>query len=90
MGGDFWLDVMVGALAVDGAGNLYAGGSFTSAGGVSAKNVAKWDGARWSALGSGMNGVVWALAADGTVNVYAASVPGGPSVAKWTGPVGQR
>ena len=85
MGGDFWLDVMVGALAVDGAGNLYAGGSFTSAGGVSAKNVAKWDGARWSALGSGMNGVVWALAADGTVNVYAASVPGGPSVAKWDG-----
>jgi hypothetical protein len=85
MGGDFWLDVGVGALAVDGAGDLYAGGSFQTAGSVSAKNVAKWDGARWSALGSGMKAVVWALAADGAGNLYAASVPGGPSVAKWDG-----
>ena len=35
------------------AGDLYAGGSFTVAGGVSANHVAKWDGASWSALGSG-------------------------------------
>ena len=46
------------ALAVDGAGNLYAGGGFTSAGGVAANDIAKWDGSAWSALGSGMNGDV--------------------------------
>src|SRR6185436_15833401 len=49
----------VNALAVydDGGGPaLYAGGSFTSAGGVPASCIAKWDGASWSALGSGMTG----------------------------------
>ena len=40
---------------------LYAGGSFTSAGGVPASNVARWDGSQWSALGSGTNGQVQAL-----------------------------
>jgi len=40
------------------------GGAFTTAGGVSANGIAKWDGTQWSALGSGMNaGVVWALTA---------------------------
>jgi Immunoglobulin I-set domain len=53
------------ALAVAGT-NLYAGGSFTNAGGVSAKYVAKWDGSAWSALGSGLDGPVYALAVDGT------------------------
>src|SRR6185503_15774793 len=33
---------------------LYAGGTFTSAGGVPANQVAKWNGLAWSALGSGM------------------------------------
>src|SRR5262245_42638031 len=40
----------------DGSGPaLYVGGSFTSAGRVVANRIAKWDGERWSALGSGMN-----------------------------------
>ena len=46
------------ALAVfdDGGGPaLYAGGDFTTAGGVAANRIAKWDGSSWSALGSGMN-----------------------------------
>ena len=43
----------VNALAVSGT-NLYAGGYFTTAGGVPANNIAKWDGSAWSALGSGM------------------------------------
>src|SRR5690606_18284917 len=35
----------------DGSGTaLYAGGFFTSVGGVSAKAIAKWDGAQWSSL----------------------------------------
>ncbi len=40
----------------DGTGSaLYAGGLFTTAGGVSANSVAKWDGVSWSALGRGMS-----------------------------------
>jgi hypothetical protein len=52
------------ALAVfdDGSGSaLYAGGFFTTAGGVSANRIAKWNGTRWSPLGSGMNNSVSAL-----------------------------
>ncbi|MEQ1891557.1 MAG: carboxypeptidase-like regulatory domain-containing protein [Planctomycetota bacterium] len=33
---------------------LYVGGNFTDAGGVSANRIAKWDGASWSPLGTGM------------------------------------
>ncbi len=47
------------ALAVhdDGSGPaLFAGGTFRSAGGVSAGLVAKWDGAAWHALGGGLAG----------------------------------
>lgn len=40
---------------------LYAGGEFTTAGGGGANHIARWDGASWSAVGSGTSGVVWAL-----------------------------
>src|SRR6266852_3430940 len=40
---------------------LYAGGGFTTAGGVAANYIAKWDSAQWSTLGSGMDSVVRAL-----------------------------
>jgi hypothetical protein len=40
---------------------LYAGGVFTSIGGVSAENIAWWDGTAWHAASGGANGVVWAL-----------------------------
>ena len=46
---------LVYALAVSGT-DLYAGGYFTTAGGVPANYIAKWNGSAWSALGSGMNG----------------------------------
>ncbi|HQQ63603.1 MAG TPA: thrombospondin type 3 repeat-containing protein, partial [Pseudomonadales bacterium] len=61
------------ALTRDSSNNLYAGGSFTTAGGVAAASIAKWNGSAWSALGTGMsNGaVVNALVADGSGNVYA-------------------
>ncbi len=36
-------------------GNLYAGGYFGVAGGISANSVAEWNGTNWSALGSGVN-----------------------------------
>jgi hypothetical protein len=47
---------------------LYAGGQFTSAGGGPVSNIAKWNGTQWSSVGSGVNGVVWALTVfdDGT------------------------
>jgi trimeric autotransporter adhesin len=34
---------------------LYAGGKFTTAGGIDAKYIARWDGSNWSALGEGMS-----------------------------------
>ncbi|MFZ2655501.1 MAG: hypothetical protein WAX69_11285, partial [Victivallales bacterium] len=43
---------------------IYAGGDFTEIGGETANYVAKWDGTTWSALGTGMDGSVKALAVD--------------------------
>jgi len=69
---------------------LYAGGSFTTAGGVSANRIAKWNGSSWSALGSGMDATVNALAAVGS-DLYAGgdfTTAGGVSatrIAKWNG-----
>lgn len=34
--------------------DLIAGGNLTSAGGIEVKNIARWDGSSWSALGSGL------------------------------------
>jgi hypothetical protein len=64
------------ALAVDGQGGVYVGGSFTEAGDVSANYVARYNPATnsWSALGTGaQNGVndgVNALTIDGQGRVY--------------------
>jgi hypothetical protein len=44
------------------APNLVAGGQFTSAGGVSAPYLARWDGTTWHALGGGVDNNVYALA----------------------------
>jgi trimeric autotransporter adhesin len=64
---DTGMDGAVYALAVYdnpfiGGPALYAGGSFTTAGGVPASRIAKWDGTSWSALNDGVNGTVRALA----------------------------
>jgi hypothetical protein len=86
------MNSVVYALAVSGT-NLYAGGAFTTAGGVPANYIAKWDGSAWSALGSGMGGgipYVFALAVSGS-NLYAGggfTTAGGVTangVAKWNG-----
>lgn len=37
---------------------LIAGGGFIAVGGVSASRIAAWDGSSWSALGSGMEGII--------------------------------
>ncbi|MBK6536284.1 MAG: fibronectin type III domain-containing protein [Ignavibacteria bacterium] len=57
----FGFNGRVNSLAVNG-NDVYAGGEFTSAGGVSAINIAKWNGTNWSALGSGLNGTVRSIA----------------------------
>jgi hypothetical protein len=78
------------AAVMDGSGNLYIGGEFTLVGDVIANHIAKWDGSRWSALGSGMNDWVSAVAVSGS-DVYAGgdfATAGGVSanyIAKWDG-----
>lgn len=72
-------------------GKVFAGGDFSSAGGVSAQNVAQWNGSTWSSLGSGLNNTVRALAADRNGAIYAGgdftTAGGQPAnrVAKWDG-----
>ncbi len=95
------------ALAVDSSDNVYAGGSFGSAcgagpgclPGITVNRIAVWNGSDWSALGNGVDNIVWALAVDGSNNVYAggsflslcAAGPGCPAgaavnrIAKWNG-----
>lgn len=83
---------MVSALTVIGT-DLYVGGWFTSAGGIPALNIAKWDGSNWTALGSGISavGAINALTVMGN-DIYATSyisdsALGGPGhiIAKWNG-----
>ena len=52
------------ALAVNGS-DLIAAGSFTTAGGTNASNIARWDGSSWWALSSGVNSTVEATSATG-------------------------
>ena len=40
--------------------NLYVGGTFTSAGGISVSNIAMWNGS-WNAIGSGTNGTIYSM-----------------------------
>ena len=88
-------DVLALVVFDDGGGPaLYAGGAFTTADGVPAARVAKWDGASWSALGGGTNNSVHSLAvfddgggpalyAGGTFTT-AGGVPAS-RIAKWDG-----
>lgn len=83
------MDNSVAALAVSGS-KLYAGGTFSTAGGVSASRIAQWNGSAWSALGTGVSNNVQALAVIGT-DLYAGglfSTAGGVTanrIAKWDG-----
>ena len=70
--------------------DLFVGGDFTSAGGTSANRIAKWNGTSWSALGTGVDNDLGALAVIGT-DPFAGgdfNIAGGVSVsriAKWNG-----
>ena len=52
--------------AID-ANSGFVGGSFTTAGGVLANNIAQWDGSNWYTIGNGTNGPVVALASKDTI-----------------------
>jgi hypothetical protein len=80
-------------LCADNAGNVYAAGSFVM-GNDNYFGVAKWDGTRWSELGSGNNGLhaifyILTLCTDREGNIYAAGYfpneAGYFYVAKWDG-----
>ncbi|MGH2544284.1 MAG: hypothetical protein ACRDIB_15935, partial [Ardenticatenaceae bacterium] len=82
-------------MAVAPDGTLYAGGSFTTAGGVPVNHIARWDGASWSALGSGVSGTdhtyvsALAVAADGTLYAGGRFTHAGATmvnyIARWDG-----
>ena len=62
---------------VDRFGFVYAGGGFSADGGpMTANIIARWDGAQWTALGGGLQGVptydafVNAIATDSRGNLY--------------------
>jgi hypothetical protein len=83
------------ALAVLPNGDLVVGGNFTSAGGVSASRIARFDGTSWHALGSGIgnafNTVINALAVLPNGDVVAGGsfqTAGGmnaTNIARWNG-----
>ncbi len=76
---DNGLNAYVNELAVDSGNNVYAGGVFMTAcgnslcnsGNITVHNIAKWNGSTWSALNFGVNSYVYALAVDGSNNLYA-------------------
>jgi len=92
--GELWASVY--ALATGLRGNLYVGGQFTSAGGVEAQNIARWNGESWSAVVNGIQSTepfkaaVSAILVDGGV-IYIGgnlSSAGGVllnGIAKWDG-----
>lgn len=62
---------VVHAIAVGQDGSIFAGGYFTTAGGVQANYIARWDGTSWYPMGGGMNGRVRALTFGPGGSLYA-------------------
>lgn len=62
----------INTLAFDSLGNLYAGGAFSALNDIPLRNIARWDGKSWYALGDGIDGFnVNALAFDNKGTLYA-------------------
>ena len=87
-------DACVLALALGPDGSLYAGGYFTTAGGVATNKIARWDGTTWHPLGSGMNEFVNSLAPGPDGSLYAggqftyAGEVVAQKIARWDGTTG--
>ncbi len=78
-------------LAIAVAGDkVYAGGNFGSIGGITASNIAVWNGNNWSPLGTGVNGTVTVIKVVGE-DIYVGGsfgTAGGMTanrIAKWNG-----
>lgn len=82
----------VAALAVFN-GELIAGGQFTTAGGVAASNIARWNGAAWQGVSGGISGAgarvealtVWAGALHAGGVFTTAGTTAASRIARWTG-----
>jgi hypothetical protein len=84
---------VVQAIALEGT-NVYVGGQFSTAGALTANQIARWNGSQWLALGGGLGGgnapAVQAIAVNGE-EVYAggnfttAGGTGATNVALWNG-----
>ncbi|MBC7447851.1 MAG: T9SS type A sorting domain-containing protein, partial [Hymenobacteraceae bacterium] len=79
------------AIAASGT-TVYVGGTFTTAGSVSANHVARWDGTTWSPLGTGLSGIadcntLTVAGPDLYMGGYCASVGGVATsgIARWDG-----
>lgn len=85
------LDGDVRSIAVRPNGNVIVGGTFTNAGSVAARRIAEWDGANWTAFGTGIGGNVNALLVHPSGDVYAGgqfSIAGtaiSQNMARWDG-----
>ncbi len=72
-------------------GWIYAGGSFTQAGGQTVNHIASWDGSNWMALGWGVNDDVWGIAIAPNGDLYVVgnfTQAGGQAasyIARWDG-----
>jgi hypothetical protein len=58
------------AMVCDDFGDVFAGGSFNAAGGVTASAFAGWDGTNWYALTQTVDGVVQSLAFDNSGHLF--------------------
>jgi hypothetical protein len=81
----------INALLLSGT-NLYVGGVFKTAGGVSVNGIAKWDGSTWSALGTGVSpSAINSMVASGTDIIVgggfstAGGLVNGKGIARWDG-----
>ncbi len=79
----------VAGLAADDSGNIYAGGAFDTAGGAPAGNIAMWNGSYWSAMGTSlgnpMNGLIKAIAVNGSEIYAGGSVTGSGNLFQYVG-----
>ncbi len=80
---------VVNALSVTN-GNLYVGGYFSTAGGVSAANAAMWDGTNWHGFSGSPGGIVYTIAArpDGVYasgTYYTGTQYGAGYLTRWDG-----
>ncbi|HEX5054545.1 MAG TPA: hypothetical protein VFZ65_22400 [Planctomycetota bacterium] len=81
-------------MAMLGNGDLVAGGTFSTASGVPARNIARWDGATWVGLGAGVTGpyqyvLALTLLPNGDLSVAGVFTTAGTgpaaNLARWTG-----